>query len=82
MADGTGTISVAEYPAGLWAAAERLRTVRRAHERFLALWAVDRLLDDPAAVARCRADADATPDNPARGDAVKPAWFPHRRLDD
>ena len=46
-------------PGDLWDAAERLRVVRRAHERFLALWAVDRLLTDPAAAARAWADGDA-----------------------
>ena len=64
----------------LWDAAERLRTVRRAHERFLALWAVDRLLDAPAATARAWADADADADADATPDNHAPAADLHRRL--
>ncbi len=81
MADGFGTTTAAADN-DLWAAAERLRAVRQAHARFLALWAVDRLLDDPAAAARCRADVDATPDNHADVEAVERPWFSARRLDD
>ncbi len=77
--------------AALWDTAERLRIVRRAHERFLALWAVDRLLESPAATARAWADLDAmsddadptgTPDNHAAAGGLERHFFRNGRLDD
>ncbi len=75
----------------LWDAAERLRIVRRAHERFLALWAVDKLLDVPAA-ARVWADIDGlfedvsdpsvTPDNHAIPDGLQRRFFRGGSMDD
>ena len=72
----------------LAATAERLRAVRAAHGRFLAMWAADHLLGDPAAADRFAADLDVTaePDDAsdnsvAIGD-MKRALFRHGRLDD
>ena len=67
--------------------ADRLRTVRQAHERFLALWAVDHLLDASADRLADDADvvvveADVTPDNLARPMAMRRSLFRGGRLDD
>lgn len=69
----------------LWDAAERLRMVRRAHERFLALWAVDRLLDatvDAALPLVFDADEAVTSDKPRLGHLLKDRFFRDGLLDD
>ena len=38
--------------------AERLRNVRRAHERFLAVWAVECIWDQPKPLDRVRDDIE------------------------
>jgi len=88
MLDGS-TAAVA-MTGDLWDAAERLRVVRRAHERFLGLWAMDNLLDAPAASARAWTDIElaedgtepGTPDNHALPDGVERSFFHRGHLDD
>jgi hypothetical protein len=81
---GDGTASDATVC--LASAAERLRSVRAAQARFLALWAVDHMLADPPATARARADvsraADVTPDNPWANATGRPRNFSRVRFVD
>ena len=76
MTDGLGTITAALDTGGLWAAAERLRAARRAHDQFLGRWAADRLLD---AVADAWAEAS---DNTGGGAILTPRWSGRVGLDD
>ena len=88
----SGSPTTATTTDTLWDAAERLRNVRRAHARFLALWAVDRLFDAPAATARAWADIDAavdadrdpvaTPDNHGIPDELQRRSSRDRVMDD
>lgn len=50
--------------------AERLRIVREAQQRFLALWAVDCLLEEPRAFQKVAADLGPCPDARDRDDAA------------
>ena len=82
-----GAMTAAATAGELWDAAERLRVVRRAHERFLGLWALDRLLDAPRARDDLKADLDAqggagTPDNRDGWDGCRTSLFRGGRLDD
>jgi hypothetical protein len=85
-----GSTAAAAVTGDLWDAAERLRAVRRAHERFLGLWAMDSLLDARAASARAWTDIDlvddgteaGTPDNHALPDGLERPLFRRCHLDD
>jgi hypothetical protein len=52
----------------LAAMAERLRVVKRSYQHFLALWAVDRLLNMPVAVDRFHADIEQAIEDPHNHD--------------
>ena len=54
----------------LMAAVERLRTVREAQKRFLAMWAMECLLDQKAAWARIQQDLATAGDEVCLGDPV------------
>ena len=61
----------------LAATAERLRVVKQAYQHFLTLWALDRLMTQPASATRFHADIEsATEEEAVEQD---PVGDPHNR---
>ncbi len=79
---GSTGFEASDRTASLADAAERLRVVRRAHGRFLALWAADHLMADATAAVTVAVGVAARTDNRVNLCGLDRGLFPDEPLDD